>query len=94
MGPLRVTLFGHPEHSTVSGNHCSGTDQVIKLRKAYLQDEEDLERVMRKKKLDFLDILLFARVSVCRTGLRLCPEGQRRGQEVHSHLPFPDEEWK
>nr|KAF6381630.1 cytochrome P450 family 4 subfamily A member 11 [Pipistrellus kuhlii] len=38
------------------------TDQVIKLRKAYLQDEEDLERVRRKKKLDFLDILLFAKM--------------------------------
>ncbi|XP_059545662.1 cytochrome P450 4A11-like [Myotis daubentonii] len=38
------------------------TDQVIKLRKAHLQDEEDLEEVRRKRKLDFLDILLFARM--------------------------------
>ncbi|KAK1339980.1 hypothetical protein QTO34_018544 [Cnephaeus nilssonii] len=30
--------------------------------KAHLQDEEDLERVRRKRKLDFLDILLFARM--------------------------------
>ncbi|KAK1339981.1 hypothetical protein QTO34_018545 [Cnephaeus nilssonii] len=38
------------------------TVQVIKLRKAQLQDEEDLERIRRKRKLDFLDILLFARM--------------------------------
>jgi hypothetical protein len=37
---------------------------VIKLRKAQLQDEGELEKVKRKRHLDFLDILLFARVSV------------------------------
>ncbi|XP_066228751.1 cytochrome P450 4A11-like [Saccopteryx leptura] len=38
------------------------TDQVIKLRKAHLQEQEELEKVGIKKHLDFLDILLFARM--------------------------------
>ncbi|EPQ05289.1 Cytochrome P450 4A11 [Myotis brandtii] len=38
------------------------TDRVIKLRKAHLQEEEELEKVRRKRNLDFLDILLFARM--------------------------------
>uniref|UniRef100_A0A8C0WSS4 Uncharacterized protein n=1 Tax=Castor canadensis TaxID=51338 RepID=A0A8C0WSS4_CASCN len=38
------------------------TDRVIKLRKAQLQDEGELEKVRRKRHLDFLDILLFARM--------------------------------
>lgn len=67
---------------------------MIKLRKAHLQEEEELKKIRRKRNLDFLDILLFARVSVCRRGLRLYPEGQKKGQAVHSHLLFPDEEWK
>jgi hypothetical protein len=47
-------------------HNCTlGTDRVIKLRKAQLQDEGELEKVRRKRHLDFLDILLFARVSVC-----------------------------
>lgn len=37
---------------------------MIKLRKDQLQDEEELEKVKKKRRLDFLDILLFARVSV------------------------------
>ncbi|KAL1776853.1 Cytochrome P450, family 4, subfamily a, polypeptide 12a [Sigmodon hispidus] len=37
------------------------TDQVIKSRKAQLQDEEELDKVKKKRRLDFLDILLFAR---------------------------------
>uniref|UniRef100_A0A8C0WST9 Uncharacterized protein n=1 Tax=Castor canadensis TaxID=51338 RepID=A0A8C0WST9_CASCN len=35
---------------------------VIKLRKAQLQDEGELEKVRRKRHLDFLDILLFAKM--------------------------------
>lgn len=50
--------------SALPGNHCSGTDQVIQLRKAQLQKEGELEKVKRKKHLDFLDILLLAKVSV------------------------------
>ncbi|XP_045440527.1 cytochrome P450 4A11 isoform X2 [Pipistrellus kuhlii] len=38
------------------------TDRVIKLRKAHLQEEEELEKIRRKRNLDFLDILLFARM--------------------------------
>ncbi|KAM8791760.1 LOW QUALITY PROTEIN: cytochrome P450 4A11-like [Rhynchonycteris naso] len=38
------------------------TDQVIKLRKAHLQEQVELEKVRRKRHLDFLDILLFARM--------------------------------
>ncbi|CAK6441175.1 unnamed protein product [Pipistrellus nathusii] len=38
------------------------TDRVIKLRKTHLQEEEELEKIRRKRNLDFLDILLFARM--------------------------------
>ncbi|CAO2588542.1 Cytochrome P450 4A12 [Lemmus lemmus] len=38
------------------------TDQVIKTRKAQLQDEGELEKAKKKRRLDFLDILLFARM--------------------------------
>ncbi|GAB1288759.1 Cytochrome P450 4A12B [Apodemus speciosus] len=38
------------------------TDQVIKSRRAQLQDEGELEKVKKKRRLDFLDILLFARI--------------------------------
>ncbi|XP_041507689.1 cytochrome P450 4A10-like [Microtus oregoni] len=37
------------------------TDGVIKMRKNQLQDEGELEKVKKKRRLDFLDILLFAR---------------------------------
>ncbi|KAK7814436.1 LOW QUALITY PROTEIN: hypothetical protein U0070_008804 [Myodes glareolus] len=37
------------------------TDGVIKMRKDQLQDEGELEKVKKKRRLDFLDILLFAR---------------------------------
>ncbi|XP_060061951.1 cytochrome P450 4A11-like isoform X3 [Erinaceus europaeus] len=38
------------------------TDRVIRLRKAQLQKEGELEKVRQKRHLDFLDILLFARM--------------------------------
>ncbi|EHB14338.1 Cytochrome P450 4A11 [Heterocephalus glaber] len=38
------------------------TDQVIKQRKAELQNEGELEKVRKKRHLDFLDILLFAKM--------------------------------
>ncbi|XP_060235794.1 cytochrome P450 4A10 isoform X2 [Meriones unguiculatus] len=38
------------------------TDRVIKLRKEQLKDEGELEKVKKKRRLDFLDILLFARM--------------------------------
>ncbi|CAH6790684.1 cytochrome P450 4A14 [Phodopus roborovskii] len=37
------------------------TDGVVKMRKAQLQNEEELEKVKKKRRLDFLDILLFAK---------------------------------
>lgn len=40
-----------------------GPDQVIRERKAALQDEKERERIQSKRHLDFLDILLGARVS-------------------------------
>jgi hypothetical protein len=56
------------------GNCSAVTDQVIKLRKAELQNERELEKIKKKRHLDFLDILLFARVSVWGRSLRLFPE--------------------
>lgn len=38
------------------------TDQVIRLRKAHLQKEGEMENLRKKRHLDFLDILLFARM--------------------------------
>ncbi|XP_004639220.1 cytochrome P450 4A10-like [Octodon degus] len=38
------------------------TDQVIRQRKAQLKDVKELEKVRKKRHLDFLDILLFARM--------------------------------
>ncbi|XP_021016526.1 cytochrome P450 4A12A [Mus caroli] len=38
------------------------TDQVIKSRRSQLQDKEEFEKVKKKRRLDFLDILLFARM--------------------------------
>ncbi|XP_060061962.1 cytochrome P450 4A6-like isoform X2 [Erinaceus europaeus] len=38
------------------------TDRVIRLRKAQLQKEGELEKVRQKRHLDFLDILLFSRM--------------------------------
>ncbi|CAO2588562.1 Cytochrome P450 4A10 [Lemmus lemmus] len=37
------------------------TDGVIRVRKDQLQDEGELEKVKKKRRLDFLDILLFAK---------------------------------
>ncbi|ERE82886.1 cytochrome P450 4A12-like isoform 1 [Cricetulus griseus] len=38
------------------------TDKVIKSRKAQLKDEGELEKARKKRRLDFLDLLLFARM--------------------------------
>ncbi|EMP34122.1 Cytochrome P450 4B1 [Chelonia mydas] len=37
------------------------TDKVIKERKTFLQDQQELEKIQKKKYLDFLDILLCAK---------------------------------
>lgn len=47
-----------------------GPDQVIRERKAALQDEKEQEKIQNRKHLDFLDILLGARVSECQLALR------------------------
>uniref|UniRef100_A0A8C9BIV4 Cytochrome P450 n=1 Tax=Phocoena sinus TaxID=42100 RepID=A0A8C9BIV4_PHOSS len=75
----RLTPEGRWSHRTCQLAH-QHTDGVIQLRKAHLQKERELEKVRSKRHLDFLDILLFARVSVGRRGLRLCPEAQRKGR--------------
>ncbi|XP_057639982.1 cytochrome P450 4A14-like isoform X7 [Chionomys nivalis] len=38
------------------------TDGVIKMRKAQLQNEEELEKLKKKRRLDFLDILLLSKM--------------------------------
>uniref|UniRef100_A0A8D1FR51 Uncharacterized protein n=1 Tax=Sus scrofa TaxID=9823 RepID=A0A8D1FR51_PIG len=48
--------------SAQPGNRCSKTDRVIQLRKTHLQKEGEMENVKKKRHLDFLDILLFARM--------------------------------
>ena len=48
-----------------------------------------MEEARRKRHLDFLDILLFARVSVCGSGLRLHPERHKKEQTLHSCCDFP-----
>lgn len=37
-------------------------DKVIRKRKEALKEEKELDRIQAKRNLDFLDILLFARV--------------------------------
>ncbi|XP_040087881.1 cytochrome P450 4A11-like [Oryx dammah] len=37
--------YGPPESSALAGNHCSGTDAVIKERKAHLPKKGELEKV-------------------------------------------------
>ena len=59
-GAMVGAVSGPPESSALAGNHCSGTDAVIKERKSLLQKEGELEKVRSRRHLDFLDILLFA----------------------------------
>lgn len=91
MGLLGMVL------SSLPGIYYAWTDQVIKSRKAQLQDEEELQKVKQKRRLDFLDILLFARVSVGNhtRDLRLGLESQNKKKTLLSHLwPYPDRKWK
>ncbi|XP_055258182.1 cytochrome P450 4A24-like [Moschus berezovskii] len=57
----RLTPEGHRSHQACHIAH-QHTDAVIKERKARLQKEGELEKVRSKRHLDFLDILLFARM--------------------------------
>ena len=78
---------GPPESSALAGNHCSGTDAVIKGRKSHLKKEGELEKVRSRRHLDFLNSLLFARVSVGRRGLSLWAEAHRKGRPCTLALP-------
>ncbi|XP_032485109.1 taurochenodeoxycholic 6 alpha-hydroxylase-like isoform X1 [Phocoena sinus] len=57
----RLTPEGRWSHRACQLAH-QHTDGVIQLRKAHLQKERELEKVRSKRHLDFLDILLFARM--------------------------------
>ncbi|KAG5214721.1 hypothetical protein JEQ12_000297 [Ovis aries] len=57
----RLTREGHWNHQACQLAH-QYTDAVIKERKANLQKEGELEKVRSRRHLDFLDILLFARM--------------------------------
>ena len=69
---------GPPESLFLAENQCSGTDTVIMGRKDNVQMEGQLKKEKTWRHLDFLDILLFARVSVGRRGLSLCAEAHRK----------------
>ena len=75
--------YGPPESSALAGNLFSGTDAVIKERKAHLQKEGQLEKEKTRRNVNFLDVFLFARVSVGKRGLSLWAEAHRKGY-VHS----------
>ena len=79
--------YGPPESTALAGNHCSGTDAVIEERKTCLRKEGELEKVRSRRHLDFLDILLFSRVSVGRKGLSLWAEAHRKGGPCTLALP-------
>nr|XP_027792987.1 cytochrome P450 4A6-like isoform X3 [Marmota flaviventris] len=60
------TIYGLSSNGRLFHRACQlaheHTDQVIKERKAQLQNERVLEKIRRKRRLDFLDILLFAKM--------------------------------
>nr|XP_019604928.1 PREDICTED: cytochrome P450 4A11 [Rhinolophus sinicus]XP_019604929.1 PREDICTED: cytochrome P450 4A11 [Rhinolophus sinicus] len=56
-----LTPDGRKNHRACQLAH-QHTDRVIKQRKVLLQEDRELEKVRRKRHLDFLDILLFARM--------------------------------
>nr|XP_048309383.1 cytochrome P450 4A10-like isoform X3 [Myodes glareolus] len=59
------TIYSLSSNDRLANRACQlahdHTDGVIKMRKDQLQDEGELEKVKKKRRLDFLDILLFAR---------------------------------
>ena len=86
--------YGSPESSALAGNHCSGTDAVIKERKACLKMEGELEKVRSRRHLDFLDILLFARVSCGQERPEPLCRSTQEGQTLHTDPASTDGEWK
>uniref|UniRef100_A0A8C3WFG8 Uncharacterized protein n=1 Tax=Catagonus wagneri TaxID=51154 RepID=A0A8C3WFG8_9CETA len=57
----RLSPEGRQSHRACQMAH-QHTEQVIQLRKAHLLKEGEMENVRKKRHLDFLDILLFARM--------------------------------
>ncbi|XP_065769710.1 cytochrome P450 4A11-like isoform X2 [Muntiacus reevesi] len=57
----RLTREGRRNHQACQLTH-QHTDAVIKERKAHLQKEGELEKMRSRRHLDFLDILLFAKM--------------------------------
>nr|XP_040144551.1 cytochrome P450 4A11-like [Ictidomys tridecemlineatus] len=57
----RLTSDGRLFHHACQLAH-EHTDQVIRQRKAQLQNERELEKIRKKRHLDFLDILLCAKM--------------------------------
>ncbi|MCQ7614255.1 cytochrome P450 [Salmonella enterica] len=59
------TIYSLSSSGRLCNNACQlaheHTDEVIKLRKGLLQNEDELEKIQKKRRLDFLDILLFAK---------------------------------
>ena len=86
--------YGPPESSALAGNHCSGTDAVIKERKACLKKEGELEKVRSRRHLDFLDILLFARVSCGQERPEPLCRSTQEGQTCNSGPASTDGEWE
>ena len=77
---------GPPESSSLARNHCSGTDAMIKERKTHLQKEGQLEKEKTRRNVNFLDVVLFVRVS-------LWAEAHRKGY-LHSGPASIDGEWE
>ncbi|XP_078187782.1 cytochrome P450 4A7-like isoform X1 [Callithrix jacchus] len=83
-----LTPTGCLNHRTCQLVH-QHADRVIQLRKFRLQEERELEKVRRKRHLDILDILLLAKVTVCRRGQRLFPKAQSKRPILNSHFSLP-----
>uniref|UniRef100_A0A8C3WH94 Uncharacterized protein n=1 Tax=Catagonus wagneri TaxID=51154 RepID=A0A8C3WH94_9CETA len=58
----RLSPEGRQSHRACQMVHQHTGDRVIQLRKAHLMKEGEMENVRKKRHLDFLDILLFARM--------------------------------
>ncbi|GAB1288760.1 Cytochrome P450, family 4, subfamily a, polypeptide 30b [Apodemus speciosus] len=86
--------------------NCACQKRVIRMRKAQLQNEAELEKVRKKRRLDFLDILLFAQTedgkslehlhqmpytTMCiKEALRLYPPVPGVSRELSTPVTFPD----
>uniref|UniRef100_A0A8C3N0U5 Uncharacterized protein n=1 Tax=Geospiza parvula TaxID=87175 RepID=A0A8C3N0U5_GEOPR len=66
--PFKIVFYDFTHNGRTFQDACklahTHTDQVIKERKMLLSNEKELEKIQKKKQLDFLDILLCSKVSV------------------------------